>query len=122
MTITIMCVVLAIPVLFGAVAATRRERLNEAVLLKVLGATRRQVGRMLVTEYLVVGTLGSMAGMVLSVLAAWSITHFIFRIPFVGALVPALGIAALMIGVVVSIGFITGREVFASTPMAALRE
>ncbi|MDQ2664987.1 MAG: FtsX-like permease family protein [Gemmatimonadota bacterium] len=120
--LTIMCVVLAIPVLFSAVAATRRERLREAVLLKVLGATRKQVGRMLVTEYLVVGALGSMAGIVLSGLAAWSITHFIFKVPFVGAPLASLGIAGLMIGVVVAIGMLTGREVFMSTPMAALRE
>ncbi len=121
-SLTIMCVVLAIPVLFSAVAATRRERLREAVLLKVLGATRKQVGRMLVTEYLVVGTLGSIAGIVLSGLAAWSITHFIFKVPFAGAPIAALGIAGLMIGVVVVIGMLTGREVFMSTPMAALRE
>ena len=120
--LTIMCVVLAIPVLFSAVAATRRERLREAVLLKVLGATRKQVGRMLVTEYLVVGTLGSIAGIVLSGLSAWSITHFIFKVPFTGAPLAALGIAGLMIGVVVAIGMLTGREVFMSTPMAALRE
>lgn len=120
--LTLMCVVLAIPVLFSAVAATRRERLREAVLLKVLGATRKQVGRMLVTEYLVVGTLGSIAGMALSGLAAWSITHFIFKVPFAGAPLASIAIAALMIGVVVTIGVLTGREVFMSTPMAALRE
>ncbi len=120
--LTLMCVVLAIPVLFSAVAATRRERLREAVLLKVMGATRKQVGRMLVTEYLVVGTLGSIAGIVLSGLAAWSITHFIFKVPFVGAPIAALGIAGVMIGLVVTIGILTGREVFMSTPMAALRE
>jgi putative ABC transport system permease protein len=120
--LTTMCVVLAIPVLFSAVAATRRERLREAVLLKVLGATRRQVGRMLVTEYLVVGTLGSLVGIVLSGLAAWSITHFVFKVPFAGAPLAALGIAGVMIGVVVTIGILTGREVFMSTPMAALRD
>ena len=120
--LTLMCVVLAIPVLFSAVAATRRERLREAVLLKVLGATRKQVGRMLVTEYLVVGTLGSMAGIVLSGLAAWSITHFIFKVPFAGAPLASLAIAGVMISVVVAIGILTGREVFMSTPMAALRE
>src|SRR6185503_8362872 len=40
-----------IPVLFSAVAATRRDRLREGVLLKTLGATRRQVGRIMLSEY-----------------------------------------------------------------------
>ena len=120
--LTIICVILAIPVVFSAVAATRRERLREAVLLKVLGATRDQVGRILLAEYMVIGVLGSVAGILLSGLAAWSLAHFVFKIPFVGAPLPAAGIAALMIALVVAIGILTGREVFASTPMSALRE
>ena len=120
--LTLMCILLAIPVLFSAVAATRRERMREAVLLKVLGATKTQVGRLLLTEYLVIGFLGSLGGIVLSALSAWSITRFIFHIPFVPAVLPALGIAALMLAVVVSIGLLTSRAVFLSTPMSALRE
>jgi putative ABC transport system permease protein len=113
---------LGIPVLFSAVSATRRERLREGVLLKVLGATRRQVGRIMLAEYLLLGGLGSLAGVVLSVGGAWALMHFVFKQPFVPALVPALLVAAVMIGIAVSIGMLTGRDVFRETPMAALRE
>jgi putative ABC transport system permease protein len=120
--LTIVCIVLAIPVLFSAVSATRRERLREGVLLKVLGATRRQVGRMLVTEYVVIGALGSLAGVALSTIAAGALTRLVFKVPFVPVPAATIGIGALMIGLVVTIGVATAREVFASTPMAALRE
>ena len=113
---------LGIPVLFSAVSATRRERLREGVLLKVLGATRRQVGRVMLAEYLLLGSLGSLAGVVLSVGGAWGLMHFIFKQPFVPALLPASLVALLMIAIAVSIGMLTGREVFRETPMAALRE
>ena len=113
---------LGIPVLFSAVSATRRERLREGVLLKVLGATRRQVGRVMLAEYMLLGSLGSLAGVLLSVAGAWGLMHFVFKLPFVPALVPAMLVAALMIAVAVSIGMLTGREVFRETPMAALRE
>ena len=113
---------LGIPVLFGAVSATRRERLREGVLLKVLGATKRQVGRIMLAEYLLLGALGSLVGVVLSVAGAWGLMHFVFKQPFVPALVPALAVALLMIGISVSIGLLTGRDVFRETPMAALRE
>jgi putative ABC transport system permease protein len=113
---------LGIPVLFSAVSATRRERLREGVLLKVLGATKRQVGRVMLAEYLLLGSLGSMAGVVLSVGGAWGLMHFVFKQPFVPALLPAMLVALLMISVAVSIGMLTGREVFSETPMAALRE
>jgi putative ABC transport system permease protein len=113
---------LGIPVLFSAVSATRRERLREGVLLKVLGATRRQVGRVMLAEYLLLGALGSLAGVALSVGGAWGLMHFMFKLPFVPALGPAFLVALLMIVVAVSIGLLTGREVFRETPMAALRE
>jgi putative ABC transport system permease protein len=113
---------LGIPVLFSAVSATRRERLREGVLLKVLGATRRQVGRIMLAEYLLLGALGSLVGVVLSVGGAWALMHYVFKQPFSPAVAPALLVALLMITVAVSIGMLTGRDVFRETPMAALRE
>jgi putative ABC transport system permease protein len=113
---------LGIPVLFSAVSATRRERLREGVLLKVLGATRRQVGRIMLSEYLLLGALGSLVGIVLSIGGAWALMHFVFRQPFQPAVLPALAVALAMILVSVSIGLLTGRDVFRETPMAALRE
>ena len=113
---------LGIPVLFSAVSATRRERLREGVLLKVLGATRRQVGRIMLAEYLLLGALGSLVGLVLGVGGAWGLMHFVFRQPFQPAVLSALAVALLMILVSVSIGLLTGRDVFQETPMAALRE
>jgi putative ABC transport system permease protein len=113
---------LGIPVLFSAVSATRRERLREGVLLKVLGATRRQVGRIMLAEYLLLGALGSLAGVVLSVGGAWGLMRFVFKQPFSPAMGPALLVALLMIAIAVSIGLLTGRDVFRETPMAALRE
>lgn len=113
---------LGIPVLFSAVSATRRERLREGVLLKVLGATRRQVGRIMLSEYLLLGALGSLVGIVLSVGGAWGLMRFMFKQPFQPAVLPALAVALVMIGVSVSIGLLTGRDVFRETPMAALRE
>ena len=113
---------LAVPVLFSAVAATRRERLREGVLFKTLGATRRQVGRMMVAEYLILGGLGSLAGVLLSVASAWGLLHFMFKVPFTPAILPALTVSAGMTGVAVAIGLLTSRDVFATTPMVALRE
>ncbi|HEX4684672.1 MAG TPA: FtsX-like permease family protein [Gemmatimonadaceae bacterium] len=113
---------LAIPVLFSAVSATRRERLREGVLLKTLGATRRQIGRIMLAEYALLGTLGALTGVVLSTLAGWGLIHFIFRQSFVPAVGALAIVAGAMIGLAVAIGLLTGRDVFAQTPMAALRE
>jgi putative ABC transport system permease protein len=113
---------LAIPVLFSAVSATRRERLREGVLLKTLGATRRQIGQIMLAEYALLGALGALTGVVLSTFAGWALMHWVFRQAFSPAIVPALIVAGAMIALAVVIGMLTGRDVFASTPMAALRE
>ena len=113
---------LGIPVLFSAVAATRRERLREGVLLKTLGATRRQIGRIMLAEYAVLGALGSLAGVALSFAGSWALTHWVFRVAFAPSIIPALLVALVMILLAVTIGLATGREVFRQTPMVALRE
>ena len=113
---------MGIPVLFSAVAATRRDRLREGVLLKTLGATRSQIGRILLAEYALLGILGSLSGMVLAFGGAWLLVTFVFEGTFTPALLPALGIAAAMTLLAISIGMLTGRDVFRETPMAALRE
>jgi putative ABC transport system permease protein len=113
---------MAIPVLFSAVAATRRDRLREGVLLKTLGATRAQIGRILLAEYSLLGMLGAMTGMLLSFAGAWGLVTFVFEGTFSPAFLPAFLIALVMMTLAVLIGLSTGREVFRETPMAALRE
>ncbi|HEY4659172.1 MAG TPA: FtsX-like permease family protein, partial [Gemmatimonadaceae bacterium] len=113
---------MAIPVLFSAVAATRRDRLREGVLLKTLGATRAQIGRILLAEYALLGALGALTGMLLSFGGAWGLVRFVFDGKFSPALLPAAMIALAMMALAVTIGLATGRDVFKETPMAALRE
>ena len=118
----VLSLLLGVPVLFSAVAATRRDRVREGVLLKTLGATRAQVRMVMLSEYALLGLLGSLTGMLLSIGGAWALVHFLFEAPFVPAILPALAIMLSMMSLTVVIGVLAGRDVFASTPMAALRE
>ncbi|MDO8501070.1 MAG: ABC transporter permease [Gemmatimonadaceae bacterium] len=113
---------MGIPVLFSAVAATRRDRIREGVLLKTLGATRGQITRILLAEYALLGLLGSMTGMLLAIGGGWALTHYVFNASFTPAILPALVIAAAMLGLTITIGLLAGRDVFKETPMSALRD
>jgi len=112
----------AIPVLFSAVSATRRERVREGVLLKTLGATRGQIARILLAEYSLLGLMGGLTGMVLSLAGGWAVLRYIFKAPFAPALVPVAGIAAVIVTLTLLIGLLAGRDVFKETPIAALRD
>lgn len=109
-------------VLLSAVAATRRQRIREGVLLKTLGATRRQIRRIMLSEYAVLGVLGSVTGMVLSLAGAWALMRFLFDSPFAAAVLPLVIIALAMVLLTTAIGVWGGRDVFAETPIAALRD
>ena len=113
---------LGVPVLFSAVAATRRERLREGVLLKTLGATRRQIGRIMLAEYVLLGTLGALTGVVLSTAGRMGADALRLPLPVRSGVRPVAIVALAMISLAVAIGLLTGRDVFAETPMAALRE
>ena len=120
--LTLFSLAMAVPVLFSAVSATRRDRVREGVLLKTLGATRRQISRILFSEYALLGILGSLTGMILSYGGAWLLMRFVFERPFVPAPGAAAAIAGLLLLLTVAIGLLAGRDVFRETPMAALRE
>ncbi|GAB1344983.1 ABC transporter permease [Gemmatimonas sp.] len=113
---------MGIPVLFSAVAATRRARLREGVLLRTLGASRQQVARVLLAEYGALGALGALTGMLLSFGGAWGITRFVFDDPFDPAVGPTFVIALGMLLLTMTIGLLTSRDVYRETPMIAIRE
>jgi len=120
--IALFSLAVAIPVLFSAVSATRRARVREGVLLKTLGATRGQIARILLAEYSLLGLLGGLTGMLLSVAGGWAVVRYIFKAPFGTPVGPIVGIALIVVGLTLLIGLLAGRDVFRETPIAALRE
>lgn len=112
----------AIPVLFSAVAATRRARVREGVLLKTLGATRGQIAKILLAEYSLLGLLGGLTGMVLSIAGGWAVVRYVFKMPFGLPLMPVVGIALVIVALTLLIGLLAGRDVFRETPIVALRD
>jgi putative ABC transport system permease protein len=108
-------------VLVGAVAAGRDQRLREGALLKALGATRRQVLRILFAEYATLGLLAALTALVLSGAAGWALTRFFFEARFRIPAVPLLALSAALVGLTTAIGLWTSREVFARPVMETLR-
>jgi putative ABC transport system permease protein len=115
-------VAMGLPVLFSAVAATRRARMREGVLLKTLGATRAQVRAILAAEYASLGVMGALTGLLLSVGGSWALARWVLRIDFVPSLIPLIAILFGMLALALAVGLLAGRDVFAGTPMDALRE
>ena len=109
-------------VLVGAVATSRFQRLRESALLKTLGATRKQIRQVLITEYAALGLLAATTGVLLGGLAGWALITFLFKLeynaPWRGLLILSAGVALLA----VAIGLLNSRDVFRRQPLAVLRE
>jgi len=112
---------LAIPVLFSSVSTSRRDRVREGVLLKTLGASRAQIRAIMLAEYAALGLVGALTGVLLSFAGAWALLRFAFESSFTPAVIPALGIALICATLAILIGLLGGRDVFAETPISALR-
>ncbi len=109
-------------VLLGAIATSRFHRVREGVLLKTLGASRKQLGQILLTEYAALGSLAGVTGILLAGLAAWGLVRFVFELEFH---MPALALAGLWVGVVTLtavVGVFNGRDVLKKPPLAVIRE
>ena len=85
-------------VLAGALGTSRFQRMRESALLRTLGARRGTVRIVLLTEYLALGTLASVTGLTLAVVAAGSLASSVFELDFL----PDFGsLAAVWAGVTV---------------------
>jgi putative ABC transport system permease protein len=108
-------------VLAGAVASSRHQRQREGALLKTLGARRRQILAVLLTEYAALGTLAAATGLVLSTLAAAGLVRFVFDFSFD----PAPGVLLAVWGGITLLTLVTGavgsRDLLRRPPLPILR-
>lgn len=108
-------------VLAGALATAQRRRVLEAVVLKVLGATRRRVLLSHMLEYVLLAVIAGFFAVALGALASWIAVSEVMRIPFtfsVEAVLKALGVA---IGLVLLFGSLGTWAVLRARPTATLR-
>ena len=108
-------------VLAGAVLISRFQRIEESVLLKTLGASRSTVLRIMSVEYLVLGVVASLTGILLAIAAGWSISAFVFDSPLS---VPLGSVGIIMLAVVVLtlvIGHLNSRGVYDRSALDVLR-
>jgi putative ABC transport system permease protein len=80
-------------VLGGALAAGHRHRVYDAVILKTLGATRRQLVAAYLLEYLILGLATALFGVVVGSIAAWGVVSDLMSLRYVWLGAPALAAA-----------------------------
>lgn len=108
-------------VLAGAVVAGRYQRVREAVLLRTLGATRRQLDRIRLVEYAVLGVLAGLLGILLALGANVLLARALFATAPAAPAGPLLAALVLVPGVTLVTGWLADRAAAARPPLEALR-
>ncbi|MBJ21933.1 MAG: hypothetical protein CL933_21200 [Deltaproteobacteria bacterium] len=110
-----------IAILIAASIAARTERAREALLLRVLGASRPVLRRIVATEAVVLAGLAAAVGGLLSAIAAWAVVVFVFEMDFAPPILDLFGLASATFVVTALFGGIGGATGAAESPQAALR-
>ena len=108
-------------VLIGSVRTSKYQRIKESVLLRTLGAKNTQILKISALEYVFLGTLGSLVGIVLALVSSLGLALFVFEEPFTPSLVPFLVLLPGITLLVVFIGLSNIQTVLRSSPLKVLR-
>jgi putative ABC transport system permease protein len=115
-------VLAGIAVLIGAIAAARAARSYDAVILKVLGATRAQVLAVQALEYTLLALVCAAVALILGSAGAWYVVTQMFDFEWLPDWCAVFLTLAIGVIVTVVVGLAGSLPVLRARPAAALRE
>ncbi len=111
-----------IVVLIGAVRTSKYQRIRESALFRTLGARSHMILRMAALEYIYLGGLGCVFGILLSLIGSQMLALFVFEMPFSPSLIPFVILLPAIIGLVLTIGLINTRSILNHPPLEVIRK
>lgn len=109
-------------VLIASVLISKYQRIQESVLLRTLGASRKQIFYITALEYFFLGAMAAATGIVLSLGISWMLAKFIFETAFTIQWLPLLLVFISICALTVFIGLVNSRAVVRRPPLEILRE
>jgi putative ABC transport system permease protein len=109
-------------VLIASVLISKYQRIQESVLLRTLGSSKRQIFTITALEYFFLGALAALTGIVLAVIGSWLLAHYIFDTRFSPPFLPAIMLFFIVCGLTIFIGVINNRFIVRKPPLEILRQ
>ncbi len=108
-------------VLGGTIVSGRYQRLRESILLRTLGASRKQVLQVLMVEYVLLGALAALTGIVFAVGANWALASVVFDLKPRIYPMPMLITIASVSSLTLIFGLLGNRTLLNRPPLEVLR-
>lgn len=115
-------IITGIVVLIGSVIISKYQRIQESVLLRTLGANRKQIVGINAVEYFLLGSLSAFTGILLSLPASWLMARFTFETILIPPALPLLLGFVSITGLTMVIGLLNSREIVNKPPLEILRK
>ncbi len=117
-----LAVISGVLVLAGAMAAGRRQREADAVVMKVLGATRGDVVRAYLVEYGLLGLLAAVLAAGLGLAGTWAFVEFVLEIGFWVDPTLIVWVVLGTVALTIAVGTLTTWSALSTRPARFLRE
>ncbi|MDB5134740.1 MAG: transporter permease [Mucilaginibacter sp.] len=108
-------------VLIASVRISKYQRLQESVLLRTMGASRKQILAITAIEYFFLGALSAATGILIALAGSWLLAKYSFEIPFNADLLPALLLFLAIAILTIVIGLFNSRGILNKPPLEILR-
>lgn len=108
-------------VLAGAIAAGQKRRIYDAVVFKVLGVDRKQLMRVFLTEYFVLGLITALVACLIGTVCAWAIQTYIMQMDWAFSLTAVLYVALGALTLSILFGMIATWRILGVRPAPYLR-
>ncbi|MBL0763863.1 ABC transporter permease [Marivirga atlantica] len=115
-------IITGIIVLISSVNISKYQRMKEAVLLRTIGASKKQIFRISLMEYFFLGSISTLTGIFISIAAAWLLAYFSFETVFAPNFWSIIPIYLFITALTVVIGLLNSRSVVGKPPMVILRQ
>jgi len=109
-------------VLIASVLISKYQRMGESVLLRTLGASRKQIFMITALEYFFLGAFAAATGVILALGGSWALAHYSFDMAFSPNLWPIMLVFSAVCLLTVIIGLGNSREVLTQPPLEILRQ
>jgi putative ABC transport system permease protein len=109
-------------VLIASVLTSKYQRMHESVLLRTLGASRKQILAITALEYFFLGALAAATGILLSLAGSWALARWSFQTSFHPQVLPVVLVFALISLLTMTIGLFNSRSILNQPPLEILRK
>ncbi|MDB5120408.1 MAG: transporter permease [Sphingobacteriales bacterium] len=109
-------------VLIASVMISKYQRIQESVLLRTLGASRKQIFTITSLEYFFLGAISALTGLIIALAGSWALAAFSFETAFKPDLLLIFGLFTTITSLTVFIGLFNSRGIVNRPPLEVLRK